>query len=210
MTLIGLAEPPRPVATVAEWLSIPEDQGAELINGRLIYRAMPYVQHGSAQANVIGQLLPLQFPGGPDQPGWWFSLEVDLLLKDQGTRPDIAGWRIDKHPEPPEPEVIEGRKVITTAPEWICEVLSPSTADQDLGPKRDVYHRAGVGHYWLVDMEHEVLTILRWGQEGYTFLTAAGRNEVIRPEPFQSIDFKVAWLFYSKRRSPQQELTFKK
>ncbi len=194
---------------VGEWLSLPKEQGAELINGRIVYRAMPYVQHGNAQGNVFAQLAGAQFPLD-DHPGWWLSLEVDLLIGGQGMRPDLAGWRRDRHPDPPDPVLIGGKKVIATPPDWVCEVLSPSTADQDLGPKREAYYRAQVGHYWVVDMENEVLTIFRWTQVGYAFLTAAGKSEIIKPEPFESIDFKVSWLFLSNKSRAQLELTYSK
>ena len=39
----------------------------------------------------------------------------------------------------------------TIAPDWVCEVLSPSTRQLDLEPKRSVYAREGVGHLWFVD-----------------------------------------------------------
>ncbi len=39
----------------------------------------------------------------------------------------------------------------TLAPDWVCEVLSPSTAAMDRADKLPIYARAGVEHAWLVD-----------------------------------------------------------
>ncbi len=41
---------------------------------------------------------------------------------------------------------------VSGAPDLVVEVLSPSTAKLDLGPKREVYAAAGVKEMWLVDM----------------------------------------------------------
>jgi Uma2 family endonuclease len=39
------------------------------------------------------------------------------------------------------------------APRWVCEVLSPRTADRDTGPKFSAYETSGVREYWLLDPE---------------------------------------------------------
>ena len=70
-------------------------------------------------------------------------------------------------------------------PDWVCEVLSPSNASNDLGKKLNAYHRAGVPHYWIVDTEHETLVVYRSTGEGYVVALSAGRREVVRAEPFE-------------------------
>ena len=52
----------------------------------------------------------------------------------------------------------DGRHVIG-APDWIVEVLSPSTRNRDMVTKRALYKRAGVREYWMVDIEGEVVII---------------------------------------------------
>ena len=44
-------------------------------------------------------------------------------------------------------KIFEGEPV----PSFVLEVLSNSTADQDLGPKRDIYAAMGIAEYWLFD-----------------------------------------------------------
>lgn len=48
------------------------------------------------------------------------------------------------------PDIIK-EDAIYGAPDLVVEVLSPSTAKNDRGKKKDAYERAGVKEYWLVD-----------------------------------------------------------
>src|SRR5207244_12469360 len=92
-------------------------------------------------------------------------------------RPDVVGWRRQHVPERP-----SGRP-IRVRPDWVAEVLSTSNAAIDLGTKLLSYHRAAVPHYWIVDPEHETLTVYRWTAEGYVVLLTAGRSEHVRAAP---------------------------
>lgn len=47
------------------------------------------------------------------------------------------------------------------APDWIIEIMSPSSAVQDQVRKRDLYERVGVREYWLVHPQDRVLSIYR-------------------------------------------------
>ena len=53
------------------------------------------------------------------------------------------------------------------APDWIIEILSPSTARRDQIRKRALYEREGVQEYWLVHPMDRVLYIYRLEGEGY-------------------------------------------
>jgi Uma2 family endonuclease len=117
-----------------------------------------------------------------------FEVEVELADHDVFL-PDVSGWRKERVPERP-----RGRP-IRVRPDWICEVLSPSNASVDLGPKRVAYHRAGVPHYWVVDPEHETLLVYRATAEGYVLALSAGREDVVRAEPFDAIELRVRELF---------------
>ena len=182
-------------ATIEEWLAIPEARRAELIDGRIVYHAMPGPVHGTTQGTVFSLFRGPYHrrPGGGDRPGgWWLSLEVDLEISGLGCRPDVLGWRRDKEAALPVPDP---RGLVTVAPDWICEVLSTSTASVDLGKKRVAYHRAGVTHYWLADPLNGTLTVLQWTPDGYLVVLAAGRGEKVRAPPFDAVEIDVAELF---------------
>lgn len=186
---------PAAPATVAEWLAIPEEQRAELIDGRIVHHAMPGPRHGMVQSRLSGVLAPGfgRRTGDADRPGgWWISQEVDMLIGGMGCRPDLLGWQREKHPRLPSPDA---RGLVTDVPEWICEVLSHSTAGLDMGAKRSGYHRAGVLWYWLADPIHRTLTVLRRTEPDYLIVLVASLGEQVRAEPFGAVEIDVGELF---------------
>jgi Uma2 family endonuclease len=189
------AQAERHEATIEAWLAIPHEKGAQLIRGRFVYEAMPDPLHGRSAGGLFAQLFgPFdRAKGDRDQPGgWWLSMEADLKLGTDGVRPDLCGWRREKHPRCPRP----GPKgVVTEAPDWVCEVLSPSTTSVDLEDKRVIYHRAGVAHYWLLDFERRSLMVLRHSPEGYLYILSAFRADIVRAEPFDAIDLHLRQVF---------------
>ncbi len=181
--------------TIDDWLAIPEDWRAELVGGRIVYQGMPGPVHGRTQTKLAGLLSgPYdRRSGGGDRPGgWWLAMEVDMEIAGMGCRPDVLGWRREEHATLPQPD---GRGLVIAAPDWICEVLSPSTAHVDMGDKRLGYHRAGVQHYWLADPQNGTLTVLQRTAEGYLMALVAGRGDKVRAAPFDAVEIDVGWLF---------------
>ncbi len=78
------------------------------------------------------------------------------------------------------------------APDWVCEVLSPSTAGLDRTRKLDAYGREGVAHVWLVDPLARTLEVLR--REGSRWMLAAnfGDRDKARIEPFDAVELDLA------------------
>lgn len=182
---------PRP-GTVDDLLALPEDRRCELIDGELVEKEGASGRHGSAQSTLAGLLLPFRRRGGPpDEPGgWWFATEVLIDLGPrQAYRPDVAGWRRERLPAPPEAVPIRVR------PDWICEILSPRNASNDTVRKMNGYHRAEVPHYWLLDPMAETLTVYRWTADGYLRVLGAARGEKIHAEPFALIELSVGLFF---------------
>lgn len=197
MTISSAAGPSAPLArpaTVAEWLAEPEERGAELIHGRIVYKAFPVPEHGRAQRKLSEILGPFDRKlAGADRPGgWWLATEVDLELVGEGVRPDLVGWRRDRVPALPKPR--PGGAVIER-PDWIAEVLSSSTASRDLGDKLTIYHAAKVPHYWIIDPFNRFLLVYRWLPEGYLVVLGAGNDMIVRAEPFDAIELRVGLLF---------------
>jgi len=61
--------------------------------------------------------------------------------------------------------------------------------------KFDTCFRAEVGHFWILNVEHRVLTVYRWHPEGWLRLLAAEPGRRARLEPFETVEFEVAVLF---------------
>lgn len=186
---------PTPRASIAEWLAIPEERRAELIDGRIVYQGMPGPAHGRVQGNVFSALGPRfdRRKGDERRPGgWWLSIEVDMELGGIGCRPDLVGWRRERVAKLPSPDV---RGVVVEVPDWICEVISASTARVDTGRKREAYHRAGVAFYWLADPERKTLTVLRRTDEGYVIVAVFLPGERVHAAPFEGVEIEMDEIF---------------
>ena len=90
--------------------------------------------------------------------------------------PDLAGWRRERLPRLPDSRPVRVR------PDWVCEIVSPTSARRDRVRKMNVYHAAGVPHYWLIDPQDETLTVYRWTAEGYLHVLGATREDRVRAE----------------------------
>lgn len=193
-----MAEPAVRRATLEE-LAVLRDCGeaVELVDGELVHKAMPKPEHGAAQVTLGALLFPfMRKTGGPRGPGgWWIMSEVELLYPQKGEayRHDLVGFRRDRFPERPTGLPVRERA------DWVCEILSPSTARYDVVEKQRTLHAHGVPHYWLLNPEHETLTVLRHGPDAYINVLNAGIGDVVHAEPFDAIALDIAELFGHER-----------
>ncbi|EYF01485.1 Uma2 family endonuclease [Chondromyces apiculatus] len=186
---------PGKFATVEELLALPEEERYEILDGELVRKEAASGRHGGVQWNVgvsLGGPFGRRSSGGPpNKPGgWWFATETLIQFgPGQVYRPDAAGWRRERL------AALPAEVPITTCPDWVCEVLSPSNASTDTVKKMWGYHRAEVAHYWLLDPRDETLKVYRWTAEGYLLRLSASREERVRAEPFEAIEIAVGTLF---------------
>jgi Uma2 family endonuclease len=169
-----------------------EDRAMEIIGGELVEKSMSDQVHGAGSVAIAEAFGPTygRRAGGGRPGGWRLRVDVDILFSSEDIlRPDLSGWRRDRVPEMP-----DGWPVPVT-PDWVCEILSPSTAHRDLGVKRDLFHRARVGHYWVVDRANHILLVYRWGELGYHLVQTGGETETIHAEPFEAVGLFVGRLF---------------
>ena len=83
-------------------------------------------------------------------------------------------------------------------PDWVCEVLSPTNAKRDRVDKFQVLHSNRVPHYWIADPLEQTLNVHRWEPGGYLVVLTAGEADIVRAEPFESVELRVAALFGSE------------
>lgn len=189
-----MSAPARRPSTLGDLLAIPEERRFhELLAGEIVEKATPTGEHGGAQSSVVGAILPAyqRRTGGPGGPGgWWIATEVEVLLDgDVLVRPDVLGWRRETAPARPTGSPVRLR------PDWVCEIVSPTNANNDTVKKLRIYHQARLPHCWLVDPRDGTLTVMRWAEPGYLAVVRAERGETVRPEPFSELSASVAALF---------------
>ena len=187
---MGLPAEKRGGATFADLEAVPEYLVAEIINGELRTMPRPASRHARA-ASRLGARLDGPFDLGEGGPGGWIILdEPELHLGEDALVPDLAGWRRERMPELPDV------KFFTLAPDWICEVLSPSTAADDRADKLPIYAREGVRHVWLIDPIAKTLEVLVLNAEQQWLLKPVFRGDLsVRAEPFNAIELNLALLW---------------
>lgn len=186
MVVMPHAESRQPFS-LEEFLALPDGHRFELVRATLIEKAAPTFEHGLAQSGVdrtVGARFARK-PGGAGPGGWWFLVELDVLLGGDVLRPDVCGYRRERLAEKPR------TRPVTLAPDWVCEVLSPSTASSDRVDKLQAYFRAGVPHYWLLDPVEGTLEVYRRTDLAYALVLTAKRGQRVNPEPFDAESFDV-------------------
>lgn len=180
----------RKPATYQDIVDLPEHQVGELIDGELYVSSRPPVRQVKASSILLMDLgSPYQLGrGGPG--GWWMLNEPELHFGQDVLVPDIAAWRRERMPCIPDVPYLE------LAPDWVCEVLSPSTAKLDVALKLPKYARAGVKHTWLVDPVHHLLEVFRQENEQWVLVSTFGGDDKVRAEPFEAVELELAdlWL----------------
>ena len=140
-----MADPARRRATFDDLRDVPAHLVGEILNGDLVTSPRPAPPHAQAASSLSGELYA-PFHRGRGGPGGWIILnEPELHLHGDVLVPDIGGWRRERMPGLPSGSAFE------LAPDWVCEVLSPSTASTDRAVKVPIYATEKVGHVWLVD-----------------------------------------------------------
>lgn len=185
-----MADPARRRATYEDLLAVPDRYVAEIIGGALHTQARPAPRHALAGSS-LGGVMGARFHRGEGGPGgWWILGEPELHLADGDVLvPDVAGWRVERMPELPETAWFE------LAPDWVCEVLSPSTQALDRADKRAAYLAAGVSWIWLVDPLARTLEAFA-SDAGAWRLLGTWRDEAeVRAAPFDAVplDLGVLW-----------------
>jgi Uma2 family endonuclease len=179
-------------AVVRGYLDAPESLVAEIIDGELSLMPRPRPRHSHAATRLAGEFRPFGNARAGEPGGWILLIEPELELgsKPDILIPDLAGWRRERVP----PGFLQGDE-ITLAPDWACEVLSPSTFRVDRTRKLPIYHREGVGHVWLIDPVLKALEVFRRAPEGWLLVGMFGGADVVEAEPFAAVSLDLAMLW---------------
>jgi len=177
-------------ATYQDVLDAPPNRVAEVLGGALHTRPKPASPHLRA-ASRLGVRLGDPFDSDQGDPGgWWILDEPELHLSEDIVVPDLSGWRRENMPE------LADTPYFSQPPDWVCEVLSPSTRALDEGPKQQIYAREGVAHLWLVDPKARSLAAFALRGRRYALLRKLVGDADASLPPFDAITFSLAdlWL----------------
>lgn len=184
-------------ATYDDLLDLPEETRAEILDGEIIVSPPFSPGHSNAHAELT-HLLRGSFGGGDGRGGpggWWIFIELDIRLgRHQIVRPDLSGWRRERLPDPWE------MRPIDIAPDWVCEIVSPSNPTRDRVTKRRIYAECDIAYYWIVDPEARLLEALKLTREGWHEVGVYDEEAKVRIAPFDAIELEVGRLFPPRKK----------
>lgn len=193
-------------ASYQDILSLPDNMVGELLGNELHIHPRPTAREARACSTLAGTLgaspqimADTPPPSAPESAGsgdkarstgWWVFDGPELHLGADVLVPDLAAWRRPRDP------TLSGSNWFADTPDWICEVLSPSTARTDRAIKMAIYAREQVPYLWLIDPDARILEIyaLHEGQR-WLLLDTLKENDATRQSPFEAIEFALGTLW---------------
>jgi Uma2 family endonuclease len=172
-------------------IALPEGLTGEIFNGQLRTQPRPAWPHALASSR-LGSDIEGPYGRGRGGPGGWWIVdepEVHFILDEEVTVPDIAGWRKARMPTPP-----LGHK-IQVVPDWVCEILSPSSKSVDREEKMPLYAHHGVRYAWLVDPDIRALEAYRLEDNKWTPLGVFRDKDEVCVPPFDAIVIRLGDLW---------------
>jgi Uma2 family endonuclease len=176
-------------ASYEDVLRLPENVIGEIVDGDLIVSPRPASRHAMASSAIGGELAG-PFHRGRGGPGGWVILfEPELHLDAQVLVPELAGWRRERMATCPDVAYF------SLAPDWACEVLSPTTALIDRTRKQQIYREYGVSWLWFVDPSTRIIEVLSRSEHGWMVTDTFGGEGEARIPPFDAVVFDIGALW---------------
>ena len=175
-------------ATYEDIQRLPEHVSGEILFGQLYAQPRPTSRHALVETGLardIGGPFGVA-RGGPG--GWVILIEPEVHLDSHVLIPDLAGWRRERLPLIPDGP-------IEVVPDWICEILSPNTANKDRKIKLPLSGKLGVTHAWLVDPYAKTIEVMRFADGHWVWLVTHGDDDQMRAEPFDAVAIDLAPLW---------------
>ena len=185
--------PARKRATYADLLQVPERFVAEIIDGELTTAPtavlpprpmLPLPSHKTLVPSPAGRLVLMVLGAGGFSSSRSCTLEQTSLCLILPVGAESVC------------RVLEDVPYSELAPDWVCEVVSPSTGRNDRVLKMPIYAREQVGHLWLVDPKMRTLEVYRLEGQRWVVINTHGGSGMIRAEPFEALEIDLGrwWL----------------
>ena len=186
-------------ANYDDLFSLPDNMVGQIVHGVLHAHPRPAGPHASA-TSVLGMDIGSMFQRGRGGPGGWIIVdEPELHLGGHILVPDLAGWRRERMPSIPNAAHFE------LAPDWVCEVVSPSTARLDRVQKLPIYAQQGVSHCWLIDPRARTLEVFALRDSHWLLLSTYSEDDLVRAEPFDAAELELGALWADVEPEPEPQ-----
>lgn len=175
--------------TYQDYLKIPWEQGAryELLEGLLVKEPAPNVSHSRVSRRLL-QILEEYFLK-TDPGSEIFASPVDVTLGDINVvQPDLFYIASEQS------SMVEHARV-NGAPQLAVEVISPSSGRKDRIQKLQIYQKAGIQHYWLVNPAEKTLECFVLQNGVYALVIVGVDEEVVEHPSFPRLSIDLKFLF---------------
>ena len=174
--------------TYKDYCATPDDERYELLNGNLMIVPAPNRKHQKVLSRLHLKLGNFAEEHGL---GEVYVAPFDVVLSDTDiVQPDLLFIsRAREHTLTDEN--------VRGAPDLVIEILSPSTAERDLGYKHELYGRHGVLEYWIVDPMDETIAVHRQGDGRLELAETFERRDTLRTAVLKGLQLKLDDIFAS-------------
>ena len=174
--------------TYKDYCATPDDERYELLNGNLMMVPAPNRKHQKVLFRLAQKLGNFAEEHGL---GEVYVAPFDVVLSDTDVvQPDLLFIsRAREHTLTDEN--------VRGAPDLVIEILSPSTAERDLGYKHELYGRHGVLEYWIVDPMGETIAVHRQRDGRLELAETFGRRDTLRSGVLEALHLKLDDIFAS-------------
>lgn len=181
----------RPKTLYEKLEALPEGLNGEILDDQLYTEPRPAPTHGIASSNLAAELIGPYSRGRGGPGGWWIIVEPEVHFKHKTevVVPDVAGWRRERLATLPK------RGHIGTVPDWLCEVLSPSTRSKDREIKMPLFARYAVPYVWLLDPATSTLETYELRRHELVQTGTFGPDSSLAAAPFDALRIRVGDLW---------------
>ena len=174
--------------TYEDYCATADDKRYELLNGDLMMVPAPNRKHQEVLGRLYIELVRFTQEHGL---GKVYVAPFDVVLSDTDVvQPDLLFISQAREHRITDENVLG-------APDLVIEILSPSTADRDVGYKHDLYSRHGVREYWIVDPMAETVAVHRQRDGRLELAGAFGRRDRLVTALLQGLQLKLDNIFAS-------------
>lgn len=172
--------------TYSDYVKAPDDKRFQLIEGELIMVPAPNVVH----QRILRKLgFALDEFTRKQNNGEIFVAPCDVVFDQYNVlQPDISLILN-------ETEDIITDKNIQGAPDLVVEIISPSSAYQDLVQKKKLYAKFGVKEYWLVDPEGKSVEVYVLKGNKFVLKQSLEKEDVLSSSLLPNLKIELASIF---------------
>lgn len=168
--------------TVADYFEIPDEIRVELIDGVIYDMAAPAFDHQKIAGEVYRQIANYIIDNNGQCEAGMSPIDVQLDCDDKTmVQPDVLILCSNE-------KIQKGR--VFGAPDFVLEVISPSTKRKDYFKKLEKYENAGVREYWILDPYKKQLLVFFFEGDIY-----AEMHDLTQPVPVHIYEGKLQIYF---------------